>query len=66
MTKTQKAVAAAGGNRAVAKELGLTPSTIWRWARADQFDPEHVKALCSMTDGLIRPEQIRPDIFGDK
>lgn len=61
-TRTQRAVKAAGGNRAVATKLGVDPATIWRWSKDDSFPADHVKVLCDMTDGLIKPEQVRPDL----
>jgi len=66
MTRTQRIVRAAGGNRAVAKQLNVDTVTIWRWSGIDQWPEKHVQELCDMTGGLIKPEQVRPDIFGDK
>jgi len=59
MTRTQRIVKAAGGNRAVAAKLEVDTVTIWRWSRFDDWPEKHVQALCDMTDGLIQPEQVR-------
>lgn len=65
MNVTQRAIEAAGGNQAVADKIGVTMPTVWRWGQNDRFKGRHVQALCDMTKGAFKPEQVRADIFGD-
>lgn len=76
MTKlniTQKAIAAAGGNAAVARHFNLTAWAVNKWGRAlhgeGQVPAERVVALCELANThegvvLYTPEDLRPDVFG--
>lgn len=62
LNNSQKALSAAGGNVAVARAIGISPPTVWRWGVRDLIPAEHVKAVADMTGGLITASQIRPDL----
>ena len=64
MNVTQRAIEAAGGNSAVAKKIGVTMPTVWRYGKNNRFKGRYVQALCDMTAGAFTPEQVRPDVFG--
>ncbi len=42
------AIAAAGGQTAVAQEVGLTPSAVARWVERTKVPSEHIQTLCRM------------------
>lgn len=65
MNRTQIAIAASGGAKRVAGELGVVPQTVTNWGLADKFPADKVKQLCAMTQGMITPSQVRPDIWSD-
>lgn len=68
MNRVQRTIKAAGGNKAVASVLSMDTTTVWRIAGfgGDDFSDDQIKTICGMTDGLIRPEQLRAGISGDK
>lgn len=52
------AVAAAGGAKAVAAELGLTDGAISRWGSRGTLPSEHITRLCWMGANTVKPEAL--------
>jgi len=62
MKYLQLAVKAAGGQTALAREIGVTQKHIWNWLNRDEKVPaEHVLAIEEAT-GVSR-HHLRPDIY---
>ena len=61
MNPVQRLIKAAGGNKAVSAVIGGDPATIWRKAGfgGADFTDKEIAAICKMTDGLIKPENVR-------
>ena len=54
----------AGGVNALGRALGLSPGCISRWMhRKRRPSPQHALALETYTNGRIRREHVRPDIY---
>lgn len=57
---TQRAVKAAGGSRAVARDLGLTRQAVEDWPRVPAKHVLRLEALSGVSRYILRP-----DIFGE-
>lgn len=51
-----------GGVSALARACGTYPQQIQHW-RNHGVPPIHVVKLCKISDGEIKPHDVRPDIF---
>ncbi len=56
-----RAIAAAGGVRALARALGVVPSAVSNWKRLDGVPAERVPQVARVT--RISPHELRPDLF---
>jgi DNA-binding transcriptional regulator YdaS (Cro superfamily) len=52
----------AGGVSALARACGTYPQQVQHWRR-NGVPPIHVVKLCKISDGEIKPHDVRPDIF---
>lgn len=61
----QKAVEIAGGQRHLAKAIGVPPTTLAYWLRGSRrgVPAEHAIAIEAATFGAVAREELRPDIF---
>ena len=62
---TRRAVAAAGGQAYVAGQLGVTAPTVFNWCQANRVPAEYVKPMCLLSNGLVTPAMLRPDLWGE-
>jgi hypothetical protein len=63
---TQRAIEAAGGPMAVARDFGKqSHQSARQWGINNKFPAHLVIDLCKMTKGAFQPRQIRPDIFDE-
>lgn len=67
MNKTKnhlnRAIQMAGSMRALAEVLGVTKGAVFQWTMPGRKVPaEHCPAIERMTGGLVRCEQLRPDV----
>lgn len=49
--------------RAISKELGITPQAVNQWFSKSAIPPRFVLQLCGLTDWKITPHEIRPDLY---
>ena len=48
----------------VTRALGHSNRQTWNnWKRRGRIPAEDVLDVCAVTNGLVRPEEIRPDVF---
>lgn len=52
----------AGGVSALAREMDTYPQQIQHWRKNGVPSP-HVVRLCRVSDGEVKPHDLRPDIF---
>lgn len=58
----KRAIELAGGVRPLAERIGnITPQAISQWERCPAM---RVQSVCAAVGGQVRPEELRPDIFG--
>lgn len=55
-----EAIALIGGNAALARILKISREAVSQW---DRCPAERVLAVSDATNGNVRPEQLRPDIY---
>lgn len=55
-----EAIALIGGNSALARILGISREAVSQW---DRCPAERVLAVSDATNGTVRPEELRPDIY---
>ncbi len=58
--KTRKAVAAAGGPRALARRLGISAAAVSKWSIVPA---ERVLQVAAAGGMKVTPHEIRPDIY---
>lgn len=56
-----RAIEAAGGHSAVAKELGISVQAVYKWTRAPV---ERCADLERLAGRRVKRQELRPDIFG--
>ena len=61
---TNNLILALGGHAKTARYFGVTRSAVFQWSRKG-VPGNRVMALCRLADHKVKPEQIRPDIFGN-
>jgi len=61
---TSLVISALGGYAKTARYFGLSRSAIHQWQKRG-VPGNRVMALCRLADHKVKPEQIRPDIFGN-
>jgi DNA-binding transcriptional regulator YdaS (Cro superfamily) len=60
------AITTVGGQRALARKLGVTQGQLWRWLNRDKKAPAtRCIAIERATNGQITRYQLRPDVFGN-
>lgn len=60
----QTAIKLVGGYQALADELDVSTSYVYKWAEGKRKIPAHlVTKIVRLTKGKIKAEQLRPDIF---
>ncbi|MBP9728614.1 MAG: helix-turn-helix domain-containing protein [Gammaproteobacteria bacterium] len=60
----QRAIESVGGVKKLALELGVHSNSVSGWLYRDLKIPaHHVKTIVQATQGTVRPEELRPDIF---
>lgn len=58
----QRAIKTAGGQSALARQVGKRQSNVWRWLKSGRVAAEFALAVERVT-GVSRHE-LRPDVFG--
>jgi DNA-binding transcriptional regulator YdaS (Cro superfamily) len=59
-----KCVDLVGGIEKLAKSLDCDNSSVCRWVYMKHKVPaKYVKKIVALSEGLIKPEELRPDIF---
>ena len=59
----KSAIQAAGGARAIARELDLSASSVHMWY-VNGVPAKRVLWLCRASGNVVTPSQLRPDVFG--
>ena len=60
----KRAVDVVGGVKKLALDLGVHSNTVSGWLyRELKIPAHHVKKIVQVTQGAVRPEELRPDIF---
>lgn len=63
-TPIDRAIAAAGGQSALAKQLGISQAMVSHWLTGRKaITPERAKQIEDATGGLVKRHELRPDIF---
>ncbi|EKN4773914.1 helix-turn-helix domain-containing protein [Yersinia ruckeri] len=58
-----KAVYIAGGQTALAKQIGVTQGAVWKWVRGlKNVSPVHAVAISQAVGGQVKPFELRPDL----
>lgn len=58
-----KAAALVGSQRALATALGVTKAAVWQWKDdGRQVPAEHCPHIERLTNGVVRCEELRPDV----
>jgi len=57
------AIHAAGGNNALARAIGVTPSAVSQW---DRVPAERVLQVERATGGKVDRRRLRPDLYADE
>lgn len=64
MTPIQRAVIIVGSQREMAKALKVTDALISQWVTERRpVSATKVLAVCELTGGRVKPEELRPDVF---
>ena len=58
----ERAIAIAGGPEALAKSIGVTATLPYMWRARKRVPAEHCPAIEGVTNGLVRCEDLRPDV----
>lgn len=66
MNALQKAIEIAGGQRALARSLGVAQAHVWYWLNksAGKVPAERAAQIEEATHGAVTRHDLRPDIFG--
>lgn len=56
-----RAIRAAGGGRALARKLGVSPMAVSQWKKRG-VPVERVPAVVRATDGAVQAHELRPDL----
>lgn len=62
-TPIDRAIAAAKGQSALAKRLGISQAMVHKWKAGAQITAERAKQIEDATGGLVKRHELRPDIF---
>lgn len=58
-----KAVYIAGGQSALARQIGVTQGAVWKWvAGKKKVSPVHAVAISCAVNGAVQPYELRPDL----
>ncbi|KLU14257.1 MULTISPECIES: transcriptional regulator [Xenorhabdus] len=58
-----RAVSIAGGQTALARQIGVTQGAVWKWLRGlKRVSPEHAVAITEATNGAVQAHELRPDL----
>ncbi|MDC9591424.1 helix-turn-helix domain-containing protein [Xenorhabdus sp. XENO-10] len=58
-----RAVSIAGGQTALARQIGVTQGAVWKWLRGlKRVSPEHAVAIVEATNGAVQAHELRPDL----
>lgn len=62
MNAYSRAVDLSGGIAGLAKRLQTTPQRVWNWG-VRGVPADRVIIICSATDWVVTPHELRPDIY---
>ncbi|EAA5550914.1 transcriptional regulator [Salmonella enterica subsp. enterica] len=58
-----KAVYVAGGQSALARQIGVTQGAVWKWVNGvKKISPVHAVAVSEAVNGAVKPHELRPDL----
>lgn len=57
----ERAIRTAGGGRALARKLGVSPMAVSQWKKRG-VPAERVPAVVRATDGAVQAHELRPDL----
>ncbi|MEF3110162.1 YdaS family helix-turn-helix protein [Raoultella sp. WB_B2P2-3] len=58
-----KAVYVAGGQSALARQIGVTQGAVWKWVNGvKKISPVHAVAVSVAVKGAVKPYELRPDL----
>jgi len=63
MDALQRAVEIAGGQVALARDVGVTPQAVHLWLRKKTAPPARCLAIEAATNGAVTCHELRPDIY---
>lgn len=69
MSPIKKAAVVMGSQKKLAEAIGVTPGRVWQWIHQPELPrnriaPDKCNLIERATNGQVRREQLRPDIFG--
>jgi len=51
-----------GSNKAIAIDLGVSIQAVYLWSKHDRVPTKHLKRIETLTDGRIKPADLRPEL----
>lgn len=58
-----KAVYVAGGQSALARQIGVSQGAVWKWVNGvKKVSPVHAVAVSGAVNGVVKPHELRPDL----
>jgi len=68
MSPIEKAAVVMGSQKKLAEAIGVTPGRVWQWIHQPELSrnriaPDKCNLIEKATNGQVRREQLRPDIF---
>ncbi|MBU2788608.1 helix-turn-helix domain-containing protein [Acidithiobacillus sp. VAN18-1] len=64
MNGLKRAISHFGSQASLARRLGVVPMAVSHWLKRQRIPPHQAIAIERATNGAVRREELRPDIFG--
>jgi DNA-binding transcriptional regulator YdaS (Cro superfamily) len=52
-----------GSNKAIAINLGVSIQAVYLWSKLDRVPTKHLKRIEELTNGRIKPADLRPELL---
>lgn len=65
MKPIEQAISICGNQSALAEKIGVTPQVVHNWLRRGNVPADYCPAIDRATAGVVRCEDLRPDLASD-